>query len=73
MKIARVRAPMARCARAISDSTPPSPLLSARMTKMTYFTVTTRNSAHKASETTPTTAGAPIGSLAACPMAAWKA
>ena len=49
----RVRRPSARCASAISESTPPSPLLSARIRKRTYLTVTTMISAHSASEITP--------------------
>ena len=73
MKIARVRRPSALCARAISDSTPPSPLLSARMTNSTYFTVTTSSSAHSASDTTPMMAWSVIGSRAAWVIATWKA
>lgn len=46
----------ARCARAISASVPPSPLLSARSRMTTYFSVTTTISAHRMSDTTPNTA-----------------
>ena len=45
-----------RCASAISASVPPSPLLSARMRKMTYLTVTIRISAQVTRLTTPSTA-----------------
>ncbi|MNG37246.1 hypothetical protein D3C84_1245360 [compost metagenome] len=38
---------------AISDSTPPSPLLSARMTNATYLTVTTRINAQNSIEMMP--------------------
>ncbi len=52
-KIKGVRRPSALWARAISDSTPPSPRLSARIRNSTYLTVTTRIRAHKARDTTP--------------------
>ena len=42
-------------ASAISDSVPPSPLLSARVTKKTYLTVTVRVSPHTISESRPST------------------
>ena len=45
-----------RCASAARASVPPSPLLSARMMMMTYFTVTTRISAQKIMESEPITA-----------------
>ena len=69
----RVRSPSARWASAMSDSTPPSPLLSARMTKSTYLTVTTMISAHSARLTTPSTEPRDIRSCMAWPMAALKA
>ena len=40
---------------AISASTPPSPLLSARMTTATYFSVTTTISAQVMSDSMPST------------------
>ena len=40
---------------AISANTPPSPLLSARMTTSTYFRVTTTISAHVMSDSMPST------------------
>ena len=43
----------ARCASAASAITPPSPLLSARMMKPTYLTVTTTTSAQKISDRAP--------------------
>ncbi len=43
----------ARCASAISARIPPSPLLSARITRMTYLTVTMMISAQKISDSTP--------------------
>ncbi len=48
-----VRRPIARCANAMSESVPPSPLLSICMTRKTYFNVTTIISAQNMSETTP--------------------
>ena len=42
--------PSARCASAISASVPPSPLLSARSRKITYFSVTTNSNAQMMSE-----------------------
>ena len=54
--------PMRRCFRsgtsARSARIPPSPWLSARMTKARYFTVTTIVSAHTMSEHTPSTSPA---------------
>src|ERR1700736_4606514 len=44
-----VRRPIARDASAVSDSVPPSPLLSARSRISTYFRVTTITSAHRMS------------------------
>ena len=52
---ALLKRPTARDASAISVSVPPSPLLSARSRMTTYFRVTMMNSAHKISETTPST------------------
>ncbi|MGY4296288.1 hypothetical protein ACVWXN_004383 [Bradyrhizobium sp. i1.4.4] len=48
--------PTARWASAISASVPPSPLLSARSRITTYLSVTTTMSAHRISESTPSTA-----------------
>ena len=63
--------PTARCASAISASVPPSPLLSARSRMTTYFSVTTTMSAHRISESTPSTAcGAAAAEL---PLAATTA
>src|SRR3984957_11520343 len=47
--------PSARCPSAISESVPPSPLLSARSNSSTYLAVTTINSAHRISDRTPST------------------
>lgn len=44
---------MPRNASAVSARMPPSPWLSARMMKMTYFTVTVMISAQKISDSTP--------------------
>jgi hypothetical protein len=44
-----------RCTSAMSASTPPSPLLSARRTKVRYFAVTVSISAQKMSDRTPST------------------
>jgi len=57
MRMARLRevSPVARCASAMSAMMPPSPLLSARMMKATYLIVTTRISAQKISDSTPST------------------
>ena len=60
--------PSARCASAISASVPPSPLLSARSRITTYLSVTTTISAHRISDSTPSTAsrvGAPSAPTAA--------
>ena len=43
----------------MSASVPPSPLLSARIRKTTYLTVTTRISAQVINEITPSTASSP--------------
>ena len=53
------RRPSARCASAIRDSVPPSPLLSARIRNSTYFAVTVKNSAQSKSEIVPITASSP--------------
>ncbi len=47
--------PRARCASALSDSMPPSPLLSASIRNSTYFAVTTISNAQMMSETTAMT------------------
>ena len=52
-----VRWPNARRPSAISDSEPPSPWLSARSSSSTYFAVTTMISAHRISDSTPSTMG----------------
>src|SRR6185437_12067658 len=44
---------VARCASAIIAMMPPSPLLSARMIKVMYFSATTISSVHNTSESTP--------------------
>jgi hypothetical protein len=53
---ARAEPPNERCANAINAMMPPSPLLSARITKVTYFSDTTISSDQKISESTPRTA-----------------
>ena len=53
MAVLALRLTGARCANAASASTPPSPLLSARMMKTTYFTVTTTTNAQKISDKAP--------------------
>ena len=58
--------PIARWARAINVSVPPSPLLSARRMNSTYLMVTMTISAHKMSDTTPKT----ISRVSAPPAAA---
>ena len=50
-----VRRPSARVASAVSESVPPSPLLSARSRSRTYLSVTTMISAHRISDSTPST------------------
>ncbi len=52
---ALLKRPTARVASAIKVSVPPSPLLSARSNMTTYFKVTMMNSAHRISDTTPST------------------
>ena len=47
--------PSARWPSAISESVPPSPLLSARSSSRTYFAVTTIKSAHRIRDRTPST------------------
>src|SRR5689334_10170702 len=63
----QLRWPSARCPNAISDSVPPSPLLSARSSSSTYLAVTTMNSDHRISESTPSTIARDTGA----PLAAW--
>ena len=63
----RLRRPNARCPSAIRDSVPPSPLLSARNSSSTYLAVTTMNSDHRISESTPSTMARDTGA----PFAAW--
>src|SRR6185312_14058317 len=63
----RLRRPNARCPSAISDSVPPSPLLSARNSSNTYLAVTTMNNDHRISESTPRTMVRDTGA----PFAAW--
>ena len=50
-----VRRPIARVASAISDSVPPSPLLSAFSRRRTYFNVTVMISDQTISDSTPRT------------------
>jgi hypothetical protein len=50
-----VRRPSARVASAVSESVPPSPLLSARSSNKTYLRVTTTTNAHTIIERTPST------------------
>ena len=64
----RLRRPNARCPSAIRDSVPPSPLLSARNSSSTYLAVTTMNSDHRISESTPSTMARDTGA----PFAAWR-
>ena len=63
----QLRRPNARCPSAISDSVPPSPLLSARNSSSTYLAVTTMNNDHRISERTPRTMVRDTGA----PFAAW--
>src|SRR6476620_2205459 len=63
----KLRRPSARCPSAIRDKVPPSPLLSARNSSSTYFAVTTMNSDHRISESTPRTMTRDTGA----PFAAW--
>jgi len=51
----QLRRPSARWPSAISDSVPPSPALSARKSSSTYLVVTTISSAHRISDSTPST------------------
>ncbi len=60
----------ARCASAISASVPPSPWLSARSRITTYFSVTTTISAHRISESTPSTAPGSTAPVVTPPLAA---
>ncbi len=53
-----VLSPVALRASAIRVSVPPSPLLSARSSTMTYLNVTMKISAHRMSDNTPYTAAA---------------
>ena len=55
IKTKAVRRPSARVASAVSESVPPSPLLSARNRISTYFSVTVTISAHTISDSTPST------------------
>ncbi len=55
MKTKAVRRPSARLASAVSESVPPSPLLSARSRMSTYLAVTVMISAHRISDSTPST------------------
>ncbi len=55
MKTNAVRLPSARVASAVSESVPPSPLLSARSRMRTYLRVTVMMSAQTMSESTPST------------------
>ena len=59
-KTVRTRRHSAFCASAISDSVPPSPLLSARIRNSTYLAVTVKNSAQSSSETVPMTSSAVV-------------
>ena len=65
--VARSAAGVGRATSAISASTPPSPSLSARMTKARYLTDTTRVMAQNTSDSTPkmlpSTAATPCGSV----------
>jgi hypothetical protein len=54
-KMTAVRCPRARVASAVNESVPPSPLLSARSRMSTYLIATTIISAHRISESTPST------------------
>ena len=54
-EIGAARRPKADCASAISESVPPSPLLSARIRNSTYLAVTMKNKAQSSSETVPVT------------------
>jgi hypothetical protein len=58
----QLRRPKARWPSAISESVPPSPLLSARSSSSTYLAVTTMNSAHRISDNTPSTMARVTGS-----------
>src|SRR5580704_2715115 len=62
--------PSARCPSAISESVPPSPLLSARSNSSTYLAVTTMNSAHRIRDRTPSTMIRVIGWPCAAAVAA---
>jgi hypothetical protein len=59
-----------RSASAMSASVPPSPLLSARMRKMTYFSVTTMNSDQRTSDRMPKTMAGVMTALSAAAMTA---
>ncbi len=60
-------------ASAISDSVPPSPLLSARIRKNTYLRVTTMNKAQISSETMPITSDSTTPSDFMCASAVFSA
>ena len=66
MKTNAVRRPSARVASAVSDSVPPSPLLSARSRIRTYFSVTVMMSAHTMSDSTPSTMSRVTMLIVAC-------
>src|SRR3954447_9525303 len=66
----QLRRPNARCPNAISDSVPPSPLLSARNSSRTYFAVTTTKSAQRISDNTPSTMTRVTGWPSAAPATA---
>jgi hypothetical protein len=59
--IGLLRLPSARNASAVSESVPPSPLLSARSKMTTYFSVTTKMRDHRISDRTPKTASSVTG------------
>ncbi len=67
------RRPSACCASAISDSVPPSPLLSARIRKRTYFAVTVISSAQISSEMMPITSLCGTASVPLCCSAVFSA
>ncbi|MHC2879893.1 hypothetical protein ACVI53_002763 [Bradyrhizobium barranii subsp. barranii] len=70
----QLRRPSARWPSAISESVPPSPLLSARSSSRTYLAVTTIKSAQRISESTPSTMTRETGSpWAAALTASWNA
>ena len=70
MKMKVVRRPSARVASAVSESVPPSPLLSARSRISTYLSVTVMISAHRISDRTPSTVSRVTGWLSLAAIAA---